>query len=209
MNDNDELFGLCDDFCEQAEEYTKKDAADKDPKAKVRNRGECVFPAEHPKVKDDKDHFLLNDQGQARAALSYAGHYGSAPPWFKGTLEELKAGIRRKVKAKFPSIDVSEPKKKKASEMLLELSVKYGQAPAAQNTAALQDQMDAALRPFGYSIVPGSEVRVLPSEKTVAVDVKAFPNAKWLGTAHQAGELSKLLAPLAPGMKVDTSVSWG
>ena len=83
-----------------------------DPKAKTRNRGKCVFPAEHPKVSDNKDHYELNDIGQARNALARAGQYTKAPPWFKGTLEELKNAIRRKVKQEYPSIEVSTPKKK-------------------------------------------------------------------------------------------------
>jgi hypothetical protein len=99
----------------QFEKLAKKQKVKLDPKAKTRSRGTCVFPAEHPKVKDHKDHFLTNTEAQARAALSYAGHYTSAPPWFSGSLEELKNAIRRKVKSKYPGIEVSEPKKKKSN----------------------------------------------------------------------------------------------
>jgi hypothetical protein len=95
-----------------AKKSKEKNKKKLDPRAKVRNRGDVVFPAESSKVKDHKDHYKVNTIEEAHAALSYAGHYSKAPPWFNGTLEELKSAIRRKVKAKFPSIAVSEPKKK-------------------------------------------------------------------------------------------------
>ena len=77
-----------------------------DPKAEVRNRGKCVFPAEDDKVKDNKDHFPINDIDHARNALSRAGQYERAPKWFDGTLTELKDKIESVVKNEYPSIDV-------------------------------------------------------------------------------------------------------
>lgn len=105
-----------------AAKKSKKSTKKLDPKAEIRNKKNPVFPANSPKVKDNADHFPLADIGQARAALSYAGHYTKAPSWYKGTLEELKAAVRRAVKKHFPSIDVSEPKQKKKSslELLIE-----------------------------------------------------------------------------------------
>ena len=74
------------------------------PKAELRNRGDVVFPAESSKVKDNKDHFPINDASQARNALARAGQYDRVPNWFDGTLTELKEKIRNAVKRKFKSI---------------------------------------------------------------------------------------------------------
>ena len=75
--------------------------------AKVRARGKCVFPAEHPSVKDNKDHFPINSVAQARNALARAGQFDSVPSWFKGTLTSLKNSIQRAVKKEYPSIEIS------------------------------------------------------------------------------------------------------
>jgi hypothetical protein len=83
-------------------------AAKKDPKAKVRNRGKVVFPAGSSKIKDDKDHFPINSAAQARNALSRAGQYKSVPTWYKGSLTELKDAIKHRVKSEYPSIEVTE-----------------------------------------------------------------------------------------------------
>lgn len=83
-----------------------------DPKAKVRSRGKCVFPAEHPKVKDEKDHFPINDAGQARNALSRANQYSSAPKWWKGSLKELVGAVHRAVTKHYKNINVTEDSKK-------------------------------------------------------------------------------------------------
>lgn len=87
-----------------------------DPKAKVRNRGNVVFPAGSSKVKDNKDHFPINNIGQARNALARMNQYDAVPPWYSGTLEELKNAIRRKIKSKYPTINI------KANE---KIDVKY------------------------------------------------------------------------------------
>jgi len=85
-------------------------AKELDPQAKVRQRGDVVFPSNSPKVKDNKDHFPINDIGQARNALARAGQYDKVPPWYNGTLEGLKEAIRRAVRKKFPSVKISEVK---------------------------------------------------------------------------------------------------
>lgn len=47
------LFLVVDAFNNAVQENTKiAKEKEHDPKAEVRNRGLCVFPAEHPKVKD-------------------------------------------------------------------------------------------------------------------------------------------------------------
>ena len=75
---------------------------------KKRSRGKVVFPADSPKVKDDGDHFPINDVGQARNALSRAGQYSAAPAWYSGDLSSLKNAVRRAVKSAYPSIEVTE-----------------------------------------------------------------------------------------------------
>lgn len=88
-------------------------AKKKDPKAKVRNRGKVVFPAGSKKVKDDKDHFPINDADQARNTLSKVEQYNEAPSWYSGSLNELQTAVRGAVKRAYPDIEVTEPKKKK------------------------------------------------------------------------------------------------
>lgn len=87
-----------------------KEAAD--PKAKVRNRGDVVFPAESSKVKDNEDHFPINSEDQARNALARANQYSSAPEWYSGSLSSLVSAVARAVKSKYKDIDVSEKSKK-------------------------------------------------------------------------------------------------
>lgn len=94
--------------CENFEKLAKKI----DPKAKVRSRGKCALPAEHPKVKDKKDHYPLNDIAQARNALARVNQMKSSPDWFNGTLQQLVNTVVRAVKKEFPSIEVSEKAKK-------------------------------------------------------------------------------------------------
>ena len=69
-----------------------------DPKAKIRNRGNVVFPAGSEKVLDDKDHFPINTESQARNALARASQYDKCPDWYDGTLKELVKKVYNKVK---------------------------------------------------------------------------------------------------------------
>jgi hypothetical protein len=78
-----------------------------DPKAKVRNRGDVVFPAGSADVLDNKDHFPLGSISQARNALARAAQYSKSPPWYKGSLAALQQKVRRAVKKKYPSIKVT------------------------------------------------------------------------------------------------------
>lgn len=90
-----------------------KAAGEKDPKAKVRNKPDAIFGDKHPKVKDDKDHFPIDTIGRARNALARVQQFSSAPPWWKGSLEELQKAVSRAVKKKYPSINVGGKDKKK------------------------------------------------------------------------------------------------
>ncbi len=78
-----------------------------DPQAKVRNRGDAVFPANSKKVKDNKDHFPINNADQARNALSRVAQYSTVPSWYAGSLSELQSAVRSAVSRKFPGIKVT------------------------------------------------------------------------------------------------------
>lgn len=102
-----------------------------DPKAEVRNRGDVCVPAE--KAKDKKDHFPINSESQARNALAQVNKFTNAPEWYNGSLQSLVSLVAKKVKAKYPSIEVSKdaktPGKKKASAYYNGLLKKFGQDP--------------------------------------------------------------------------------
>jgi hypothetical protein len=97
-----------------------------DPKAKVRNRGTVCVPA--ASAKDKKDHFPINDEGQARNALARVQQFKSVPEWYKGSLEGLKKMVSSKVHSKYPGI--KSEKKKKSSVSVDRLINKYGQGQA-------------------------------------------------------------------------------
>src|SRR5271165_416586 len=113
----------CDQPLEVIAKAVKKTKEKKkhDPKAKVRNRGKCVFPANSSKVNDDKDHYPLPDEAHGRSALSYAGKQKSAP-WYNGTVEEMRSAVQRAVHKAFPGIGKEDKKKTKKSslEILIE-----------------------------------------------------------------------------------------
>lgn len=93
---------------EKKKKFVGKKGKELNPKAGVRSRGKCILPAEHPKVKDNKDHFPINDIGQARNALARVNQYDEAPPWYKGSLADLKKTVCDAVKKAYPSIKVSQ-----------------------------------------------------------------------------------------------------
>jgi hypothetical protein len=114
----DQLLVFATNFDKYSSESLDKSAKKKeklDPKAKVRNRGTACVPAES--AKDKKDHFPINDEAQARNALARVHQYTSAPEWYSGSLKGLQALVARKVKAKYPKIDVGgkDSKKKKSA----------------------------------------------------------------------------------------------
>lgn len=91
-----------------AADYFEKLAKKLDPDAKVRNRGTVVFSADHPKVTDNKDHFPLNDEDQARNALAQASKFKKVPKWYSGSLESLVKAVAKKVHSKYKGIEVTE-----------------------------------------------------------------------------------------------------
>ncbi len=93
---------------EEEEAVTEKK---KNADAAIRNRGAVVFSANSPKVKDDKDHFPINNASQARNALARASQYSKKPEWYTGTLNELVSRVQKEVKANYPDIKVTDKSK--------------------------------------------------------------------------------------------------
>lgn len=79
----------------------------KDPKAAVRNKGDVVFPAGSKYVKDDKDHFPINSEDQARNALARASQYDKVPAWYDGSLSDLVKKVQSAVKCKYSNIETT------------------------------------------------------------------------------------------------------
>lgn len=104
-----DMVNLVELIAEAADEFLKLAL---DPKAKVRNRGDVVFPAGSSSVKDNKDHFPINSKSQARNALSRANQFKKVPSWYKGSLTGFVQAVARKVKSKYPGIAVSKKSKK-------------------------------------------------------------------------------------------------
>lgn len=86
----------------------KKSEKKEDPDAKTRNRGTVVFEAGSKNVTDDKDHFPINTEAQARNALARANQFKKAPKWYKGSLESLVKAVAKAVKKKYKGIEVTE-----------------------------------------------------------------------------------------------------
>lgn len=75
-----------------------------------KDRPAPIFPKESPKVLDGRDHFPIPDLAHARNALARVNQYDRVPPWYDGTLKELKQKVVKAVKEKFPSIEIDEEK---------------------------------------------------------------------------------------------------
>lgn len=85
-------------------------------KAKVRNRPDPVFDSKNSKVKDNKDHFPLGSESQARNAIARVNQYDSVPDWYDGSLKSLQDAVIRAVKKKYPDIEISDKAKKTKKE---------------------------------------------------------------------------------------------
>lgn len=86
------------------EKMAKKIPAGKD-------RPAAIFPSNHPKVKDGKDHYPIPDKSHGRAALQRLSQFkDSKPEWWSGSIGELKSAILRAVKAKFPGMEIEKEK---------------------------------------------------------------------------------------------------
>jgi len=93
--------------------YPLSRTAKEDPKVKAKNGPEVIFDSESPKVTDKKDHFPIDTIGKAKNVLSKVNQMDDVPPWYKGSLDSLQKAVRKAVKAKYPSIEVSDKKKEK------------------------------------------------------------------------------------------------
>lgn len=142
-------------------EAKKKEKKKLDPKAKVRNRGTVCVPAE--RAKDKKDHFPINDEGQARNALARVHQYSSAPSWYSGSLKGLQSLVSGKVHSKYPGIGKSEKSSKKSSLDDFEREfAKYAQTMMTlqQVPASVQAQVQTLIQRLQYLAVnPDASVK--------------------------------------------------
>lgn len=77
-------------------------------KTKKATRGDAIFKDTDKSVLDNADHFPINSVSQARNALARVAQYKSTPKWYSGSLKTLRKKVIKAVKAKYPSIKVSE-----------------------------------------------------------------------------------------------------
>ena len=82
---------------------------------KQRSRGTCVFQNTDPKVKDNKDHFPINDLAHGRNALQRVEQYKSCPKWYDGTLKQVQDKVKREVYKKFPGLKSRKEKREKGA----------------------------------------------------------------------------------------------
>ena len=76
-----------------------------------------AIPASHPKNKGKKDKFPINDENHGRNAISRVNQFSAVPDWWSGSVQELVNTVVRKVKSKFPKIEISDKAKKKKAEL--------------------------------------------------------------------------------------------
>jgi len=107
----EELYGVASKSVNSLIALAKELKGKTDPKAKVRNKPSAIFESTHSKVKDKKDHFPIDTAGRARNALARVNQFDSAPEWWSGSIKELKNAVVKAVKAKYPSIKVTEKSK--------------------------------------------------------------------------------------------------
>jgi len=109
---DDKLQEMIDNALDAGGGFVMDEAKKKDPKAKTRNRGDVIFPADSSKVTDDKDHFPMNTEKQARNALAQANKYKDAPKWYNGSLTALVKKVATSVKKKYKDIEVTKAAEK-------------------------------------------------------------------------------------------------
>ena len=67
-----------------------------------------IFESNDDRVKDNKSHFPLVNEDQARKAILISNRYQRSPRWFKGTVKELRTAVVNAVKKEFPLIELTE-----------------------------------------------------------------------------------------------------
>jgi hypothetical protein len=64
-----------------------------------------AVPKTNPKVKDNEDHYPINDLAHGRNALARVHQYdGEAPDWWDGTLTELITTVETAVHREYPGL---------------------------------------------------------------------------------------------------------
>jgi hypothetical protein len=170
-------------------------------KEKDKGHNDYIFPSTHPKV-NSGNHFPIGDERHGRSALQEMGKYTVTPKWWKGSLSELKNAISRAVHSKYPGIKSEKKKKSAMTEAADKLRTKIAQN---QQTDQLTAEMNKVLSPFGYVVVPGSEIRKLPELNEVAVSIRALSNAKFK-SGNQAQQVAQVLSPLIPNVKITPTI---
>jgi len=172
-----------------------------DPKAKVRNRGTVVVPAE--KAKDKKDHFPINDEDQARNALARVNQLKKAPEWWSGSLQSLVNAVTRKVHSKYPKIEISEDAKKpgkgggkkKKADFYTNLLMKLGQNQAyftAQST--MSNLVNSLANGIYAQPVKEKFLQSVRSAMEKADDVRTKGKSGEFGSETVGNEMRKYLA---------------
>lgn len=95
------------EIADAADQFMKL-AAEVSAKTKVKGRSTAIFPADSSKVLDEKEHFPINSENQARNALARVNQYKKVPSWYKGSLQSLVDTVARKVHSKYKGIEISE-----------------------------------------------------------------------------------------------------
>lgn len=195
MKSLDELANIFEYWAGQPLEKTAKAMSKKkklDPKAKVRNRGKCVFPTNSSKVNDDKDHYPIPDEAHGRSALSYAGKQKSAP-WYNGTVEEMQKAVERAVHKAFPGIGKDTKKESElVSGLIKEANVGMfrNAIRECENGTEILDSLSEAMKMEAYAFDQGDQ-----SPETQHVRSLMLKQAELLGKLH--GEMQMLDQKLA------------
>src|ERR1019366_802232 len=120
----------------------------------------------------------INDEGQASSALSRVEGLTSAP-WYSGSLEGLRALVKRKVHSKYPGIGKDKKSKKSYIEVSDTLFKKYAQG-----------------QPAAAPAVPGpdaaAKASAIAAAKAAADAAKAAADAATKAAADAAAKLKAL-----------------
>jgi hypothetical protein len=90
----EEISNAADQFMKSAAKEEKKD----------KKEAFVIFPADSPKVLDEKDHFEIKSENQAKSCLLRVKQYKKVPSWYKGTLESLVSTVNKKVYSKYKDL---------------------------------------------------------------------------------------------------------
>jgi hypothetical protein len=183
----DKLIALAEKYQATALEVSAKER--RDPKAEIRNRGKCIFPAE--KSRDHTDHFPINNIEQARAALRYAGKQKLAP-WYHGTVEEMKKAVERAVHSAFPKL-----KHEKKSSINEGLITKYAGVEGALHYLSSCTSTYEAIIGIGLAQWPLADL-----------DPNVEPNDEWKKTYEETKKIHDMIMAFAQELEAVETASW-